>query len=67
MKEIIGDILLIAMGIILLIHFVLFWTVGWIHIGESNSAILAVETLMAVGIIILGIDRYINDVRKHGH
>ncbi len=67
MKEIIGDILLIAFGIILLIHFILFWTVGWIHIGESNSAILAVETIMAVVIIAFGIERFFDDVRNHGH
>ena len=65
MRELIADTIVIAAGIILLIHFALFWVYGGLWVYESNRPLLALETAMAVGIIALGIDRLRNDSRKY--
>lgn len=56
-KEISADILLVIFGVWVLGHLVLFWIGGWLVIGEPSKPILVVETIMALGIIALGIDR----------
>ena len=63
MREIIGDLLIIALGIILIVHFILFWFYGWIFVGETNKIILGVETAMAVGVLALGIERLRDDLK----
>ena len=63
-REIIGDTLTIALGLILLFHFGMFWTKTWIRIGEPNEIMLTVETVMALAILGLGIERYIDDFRR---
>jgi len=63
MREIIGDGLIIALSIILIVHFSLFWMYGWIRVGEPNRIILGVETAMAMAILALGIERFLNDLR----
>ncbi len=35
------------------------WIGGWLVIGEPSKPILVVETMMALGIIVLGIDRWL--------
>lgn len=62
MREIIGDLLIIALGIILILHFILFWFYGWILVGEPSKIILGVETAMAIGVLALGIERLRNDL-----
>lgn len=57
-KETLADFLLIFFGIWLLGHLVLFWIGGWIVLGEPSKPWLALETVMALGIIALGIDRW---------
>lgn len=65
MKEIIGDTLLIAFFVILTVNFSLLWIGGGeVLIYEHNKAILILETVMAVGIGIIGLERLINDLRK---
>lgn len=66
MKEILGDLLIIAAGIILLLHFILFWLVGWLKIGEPNVWIRGAETAMCIGIIIIGFERLCDDVKRGG-
>ena len=57
--------LVVALGLILIIHFTLFWIYGGVFIYESNKIILALETLMSIGIIGFGFERLISvSVRK---
>jgi hypothetical protein len=60
LKEIIAYCLVVALGLILIIHFTLFWIYGGVFIYESNKVILAIETLMSVGIIGFGFERLIS-------
>jgi hypothetical protein len=57
LKEVIASSLVIALGIILIIHFALFWIYGGVFIYESNKVILALETLMSIAIIGFGFER----------
>jgi hypothetical protein len=60
LKEIIAYCLVVALGLILIIHFTLFWIYGGVFIYESNKIILALETVMSVGIIGFGFERLIS-------
>jgi hypothetical protein len=65
LKEIMAYCLVVALGLILIIHFTLFWIYGGVFIYEHNKIILALETLMSIGIIGFGIERLIStSVRK---
>ena len=63
MKEIIGDLLLIAFGIILLYIFVSIEMLG-IYGVESNKFIRWFELFMGGLILALGIDRLLHDMGK---
>lgn len=60
LKDVVAFSLVIALGLILAIHFALFWIYGGVFIYESNKIILSLETLMSVTIIIFGIERLIS-------
>ena len=60
LKDIIAYCLVIALGIILALHFVLFWIYGGVFIYESNKIILSIETAMSAAILIFGIERLVN-------
>ncbi len=60
LKEVIASSLVIALGIILIIHFTLFWIYGGVFIYESNKVILAIETLMSISIIGFGFERLLS-------
>jgi hypothetical protein len=60
LKEIMAYCLVVALGLILIIHFVLFWMYGGVFIYEHNKIILALETIMSIGIIGFGIERLIS-------
>jgi hypothetical protein len=60
LKEVISSCLVVALGLILIIHFTLFWIYGGVFIYEHNKIILALETLMSIGIIGFGIERLIS-------
>ena len=65
LKEIMAYCLVLALGLILIIHFTLFWLYGGVFIYEHNKIILTLETLMSVGIIGFGIERLISaSIRK---
>ena len=65
LKEIMAYCLVVALGLILIIHFTLFWIYGGVFIYEHNKVILTLETLMSIGIICFGIERLIStSVRK---
>jgi hypothetical protein len=66
LKEIIAYCLVVALGLILIIHFTLFWIYGGVFIYESNKIILALETVMSVGIIGFGFERLLSiSVKKY--
>lgn len=62
-KELFGDFLIVFLGVWLLAHLVLFWLHGWIFIGENSKLVLTLETILAVGILALGIDRFLTHLR----
>ncbi len=64
LREHLGNWLIAAFGIVLLVHFVLFWTSGDVRIFEHNRYVLGVETAMAVLIIVLGVEREVDEYRK---
>jgi len=62
--EIIGDLLIIGCGLAFLYIFgsILFYGNYWA--GESNQLILNIEIIMALLIIIIGLERYIDDLKR---
>lgn len=64
LKEIMAYCLVVALGLILIIHFTLFWIYGGVFIYEHNKVILALETLMSIGIIGFGFERLISASAK---
>jgi len=70
--EIIGDGLIIFLAIFSLWVFQFLWRYGGVYLHEPNTAILAFETIAAIWIGILGIERAIKDIiqfrrRKKGY
>ena len=61
--EIIGDLLLIAFGIILVYIFIVIELLGQ-YGQEQNSIIRRIELFMGVPILLLGVERFIRDVRS---
>jgi len=59
-KDVISSCLVISLGIILIIHFALFWVYGGVFIYENNKFILLIETLMSLAIFGFGIERLMN-------
>jgi cytochrome c biogenesis protein CcdA len=62
-KELIGDVLLIAFGLILIFIFVTIELLG-IFGTEPNRFIRWFEMIMGIPLIVLGIERFIKDVKK---
>ena len=59
LKDAIASCLVIALGIILAVHFAMFWIYGGVFIHESNTIILIIETAMSVAIVGFGLERLI--------
>jgi hypothetical protein len=57
-RDIVASLLLIAFGCILLLHFVLIWIYGTVRVYENSTIILAVETILALGIMVFGVERF---------
>ncbi len=68
LREIMAYCLVLALGLILIVNFTLFWMYGGVFIYEHNKIILTLETIMSIGIIGFGIERLIstsiNSIRK---
>ncbi|HEY49039.1 MAG TPA: hypothetical protein G4O13_03240 [Dehalococcoidia bacterium] len=64
LKNVLASVLVIALGVILIIHFTLFWIHGGVFIHESNKAILSVETVMSVAILGFGVERLLNYTKE---
>jgi hypothetical protein len=60
LKDVIASCLVIALGIILAIHFAMFWMYGGVFIYESNKIILIVETTMSIAIMGFGLERLLS-------
>lgn len=60
LKEALASCLVIALGVILAVHFSLFWIYGGVFIYESNKVILLIETVMSVTILGFGVERLIS-------
>ncbi len=68
LKDVIAYCLVISLGLILAIHFALFWIYGGVFIYEDNKTILLLETIMSVAIFGFGIERLLSSVgRQHEH
>ena len=60
LKATLASCLVIALGLILAIHFTLFWMYGGVFIYESNKVLLSIETAMSFTIVGFGMERLIN-------
>lgn len=60
LKDAAASCLVIALGIILAVHFAMFWIYGGVFVYESNKAILIVETAMSIAIMGFGVERLIS-------
>jgi hypothetical protein len=60
LKATLASCLVIALGLILAIHFTLFWIYGGVFIYESNKVLLSIETTMSFTILGFGMERFIS-------
>ena len=61
--EILGDVMIVAFGVVLIIQFVEIFVLG--NYGKTpNYYILWTELILSIPIIVLGINRFIQDARK---
>jgi len=63
-KQIVASCLVIALGIILAVHFALFWVHGGVYIYESNKVILLLETVMSIAILGFGVERLLTSANE---
>ncbi len=63
-KDVVASCLVIALGIILVIHFALFWVYGGVYIYESNKVILLLETVMSIAILAFGVQRLLTSANE---
>ncbi|MBE0480274.1 MAG: hypothetical protein IBX68_04780 [Dehalococcoidia bacterium] len=59
-RNTIASCLVIALGVILALHFAMFWMYGSLLIYEDNKTILAVETVMSLAILLFGVERLLS-------
>jgi len=62
--EIIGDALIIFFSLTVLLIFVPVLILGRYYIEEPNSVILITEIILATLIMVIGINRSIDDIRR---
>lgn len=59
-----GDIFIVAYAVFILWCFVTIYTKGGVMFAvEPNLAVLVLEVLITLGIAILGLERFVDDVR----
>jgi len=61
-KELIGDALLIAFGVILIYIFVVIEVMGF-YGQEANKYIRWAELVMGIPVILIGIERLLDDIK----
>ena len=62
-KDLVFDAIVIGLSAALLWHFSNIWRYGQHMIGEPNIAIRSLETAGLVFILIIGVSRYISDLK----
>jgi len=62
MREILADFTALALAAILLFHLLMIQVFHSVLIYENNEWILATELVLAVGLIVLSIDRILDDL-----
>jgi hypothetical protein len=60
LKDVIAYCLVISLGLILAVHFALFWIYGGVFIYENNKVVLVLETVMSIAILCFGLERLIH-------
>lgn len=63
MREIVSDLVFIALALILLTHLLLLQVFHSVLIYENNECILVVELVLALGVFGLSIDRIVDDLK----
>ena len=66
-KDVIASCLVISLGIILVMHFILFWIYGGVFIYESNKIVLLGETIMSIAILGFGIERLLGTAKGNSN
>ena len=56
MRKFISSALVLAFGLALAYHFILFWVQGSVVIGEPNKLVLLGETIISLAIIVFGVE-----------
>jgi hypothetical protein len=59
LKRFVTACLVLSLGVILAYHFFLFWTTGQVLIEEPNKLVLALESIMSLGIIAFGLEQLV--------
>lgn len=62
-KELLADAMLIIFGGILIYIFVVIELLGYYGV-EANAIIRRIEIIMGIPLIILGVERFIHDIRR---
>ena len=62
MREILADFIALALAALLLFHLLMIQVFHSVLIYENNEWILATELVLAVGLIVLSIDRILDDL-----
>ena len=62
-KDLVFDAIVIGLSAALLWHFSNIWRYGQHMIGEPNIAIRSLETAGLVFILIIGVSRYVSDLK----
>ena len=64
-RELLGDCLIIAFGLLMALIFTGLWIAGEVTLYEDILWIKVLESVVVVGIIILGIERVIKDIKQY--
>ena len=59
-RNVVAYCLVIAFGLIMVIHLGLFWAYGGLFVHEDNTIALLLETLMSITIVAFGIERLVS-------
>ena len=64
-RELLGDCLIIAFGLMMSLIFAGLWIAGEVTLYEDILWIKVLESVLVVGITILGIERVIEDIKRY--
>ncbi len=66
MLELLGDVLILAFGLFSLWLFLPIFRYGEVTLIEGNRALLIAEIIMAALVVLIALERAINDIRRLG-